>query len=418
MDARQQRAEEILATGRIARQGHIFWVPSQSGKPRRSVMLDGETGPSCDCDDFELRQLPCKHILAVQMMLEREKNGEPMPELAEVPPKIKRPAYPQKWAEYNLAQTNEKDHFQCLLSDLCRTVPDLPAAKTGRKRIPLSVALFSAVFKVYSTVSARRFMCDLEEAHRRGHIDQAPHFNSVLNCLDNPGVTPLLFDLIRQSALPLREVDTEFAVDSSGFMTSRYVRWYDQKYGSVKQAHEWVKVHIITGVKTNIIAAVEILDKRANDCPQLPALVKAAAKGFRVLEVSADKAYLDRDNFDAVAEVGGTLYAAFKSNSTGGVGGLFEKMFHLFCLNREDYLRHYHKRSNVESTFSMVKRKFGDSLRSKTDTAMVNEALAKLLAHNLVVVIHEMYELGIDPTFGTAPSANEPRNVLLFRPRA
>jgi transposase len=171
-------------------------------------------------------------------------------------------------------------------------------------------------------------------------------------------------------------------------------------------------------VKTNIIAAVEILDKRANDCPQLPALVKAAAKGFRVLEVSADKAYLDRDNFDAVAEVGGTLYAAFKSNSTGGVGGLFEKMFHLFCLNREDYLRHYHKRSNVESTFSMVKRKFGDSLRSKTDTAMVNEALAKLLAHNLVVVIHEMYELGIDPTFGTAPSANEPRNVLLFRPRA
>ena len=169
-------------------------------------------------------------------------------------------------------------------------------------------------------------------------------------------------------------MDTEFAVDSSGFMTSRFVRWYDQKYGSVKQAHEWVKVHIITGVKTNIIAAVEILDKRANDCPQLPALVKAAAKGFRVLEVGADKAYLDRDNFDAVAEVGGTLYAAFKTNSTGGVGGLFEKMFHLFCLNREEYLRHYHKRSNVEWAVSMVKRKFGDSLRSKTDTAMVNEA--------------------------------------------
>jgi transposase len=179
-----------------------------------------------------------------------------------------------------------------------------------------------------------------------------------------------------------------------------------------------VKVHIITGVKTNIIAAVEILDKRANDSPQLPALVKAAAKGFRIAEVSADKAYAGRENFDAVAEVGGTLYAAFKNKTTGSVGGLFEKMFHLFSLNREEYLRHYHKRSNVESTFSMVKRKFGDSLRSKTDTAMVNEALAKLLAHNLVVVIHEMHELGIDPTFSAAPPTDEPRNVLRFRPRA
>jgi len=39
--------------------------------------------------------------------------------------------------------------------------------------------------------------------------------------------------------------------------------------------------------------------------------------------------------------------------------------------------------SNVESCFSMMKRKFGDSLRSRTDVAMVNEALAKIVCHNL-----------------------------------
>jgi hypothetical protein len=48
----------------------------------------------------------------------------------------------------------------------------------------------------------------------------------------------------------------------------------------------------------------------------------------------------------------------------------------------------------------MIKRKFGDAVRSKTDTAMVNEALLKVLCHNLVVLIHEMYELGIAPVFG------------------
>lgn len=60
---------------------------------------------------------------------------------------------------------------------------------------------------------------------------------------------------------------------------------------------------------------------------------------------------------------------------------------------------HYHKRSNVESTLSMVKRKFGDALRRKTDVAMINETLCKILCHNLVVLIHETHELGIDPVF-------------------
>ena len=47
----------------------------------------------------------------------------------------------------------------------------------------------------------------------------------------------------------------------------------------------------------------------------------------------------------------------------------------------------------------MVKAKFGDSLRSKTDTAMANEALAKVLCHNLCCLIQSMYELGINPVF-------------------
>jgi hypothetical protein len=67
-------------------------------------------------------------------------------------------------------------------------------------------------------------------------------------------------------------------------------------------------------------------------------------------------------------------------------------------------LASYHKRSNVETAFSMIKRKFGDFVRSKTDVAMANEALCKVLAHNLVVLIHEMYELGVEPAFWPDPA--------------
>jgi hypothetical protein len=44
-------------------------------------------------------------------------------------------------------------------------------------------------------------------------------------------------------------------------------------------------------------------------------------------------------------------------------------MYHYYEFNQEFFLQRYHKRSNVESTFSMIKAKFGDGLRSKTQTA-------------------------------------------------
>src|SRR5207248_8556108 len=87
------------------------------------------------------------------------------------------------------------------------------------------------------------------------------------------------------------------------------------------------------------------------------------------------------------------------TNTTAAQGGTFAKMFHFYQFNRDEFLSHYHKRSNVETTISMIKAKFGDSLRSKTDTAMVNEALCKVLAHNLCCLIQSHYELGIEATF-------------------
>src|SRR2546428_7003601 len=71
-----------------------------------------------------------------------------------------------------------------------------------------------------------------------------------------------------------------------------------------------------------------------------------------------------------------------------------------------------YKRSNVESTFSAVKRKFGDSVRSKADTAMVNEVLCKFLCHNLCCLIQEQCELGIEPIFwGEQSAVSEPRDT-------
>jgi transposase/predicted nucleic acid-binding Zn finger protein len=410
MDAREQRGLVIAATAKLVQKGKVWLVPSQSGKGKYTVCPDDEQ-PFCSCPDFEDRGEPCKHLHAVTFAIQREQGSNGAVTETRTITLTQKKTYTQNWGAYNLAQTTEKRRVQELLRDLCRGLEEPPQCKTGRRRLPIADMVFGACFKVYCGMSARRTACDLEDAHEKGYLSKK--INPLMAChfLENELLTPALLQLIAESAAPLKVVDVDFAVDSTGFSTSRFVRWFDEKYGCERSGHDWVKAHICTGVKTNVITAVKILDRDAGDSPQLPALVKATAERFTVREVSADKAYASNQNFEAIADVGGTGYIAFKENTTGAVGGLFAKMFHYYAANREEYMQHYHKRSNVESTASMVKAKFGDSVKSRVDTAMKNEVLAKILLHNLCCLIMSQCELGIAPVFWADEEASEPPAV-------
>ena len=401
---------------RIVRKADGWHVPSQTGPGRTYVVNPSVESPHCTCEDFSLRQLPCKHVLAVRLVVQREDGDEaavPAPD-PEAVPQLARPSYEQDWRSYNRAQLGEKRRFQALLADLCRCVPEPVRAKTGRKPVPLADRLFAVVFKVYVGMSSRRFNTDLRDAHEAGHLSRTLHPNKVNAFMENADLADVLRQLVIDSSKPLAAVEQHFAADSTGFSGSRFARWFDKKYGHVRESREWIKVQVMVGTRTNVVTAVEVCEQDGADSPYLPGLVETTAANFDIKEVSADKGYSSVDGHEAVARVGGTPFIAFKSVATGWSGGLFGKMFHYFQYRREEFLRHYHRRSNVESTFSAVKRKFGDSLRSKSKPAMVNEVLCKLLCFNLVTLIHEQEELGIAPEFFNEPPEEEPA-ILPFR---
>lgn len=418
MDAREQRGLEIAATTKLWKSSGVWNVPSQSSpKVRYTVHYNGGY-VHCDCPDFQERGLPCKHIYAVQCTIKREYsreetysgNGETLVTETVTQTETVQVTYSQDWKNYNAAQVNEKRLFLPMLAELCKAIPE-PVYSFGRPRLPLADQVFCATYKVYSTVSSRRFMSDLADAHEKGFISRVPHFNSVLNAFDTEATTPVLQELIQRSSLPLKAIETDFCVDSSGFGTSRHETWVSVKHGGQVSRRDWVKVHAMAGVRTNIITSVEITPRYSGDSLQFPALVRKTAENFPIREVSADKAYSSRKNLAEVQNVGGTAFIPFKDNtreksldrwSGRNDQALWDQMFHYYSLNRAEFLTHYHKRSNAESTFSMIKAKFGDSLRSKTDTAQVNEALCKVLCHNLCVVVGSMFELGIEPDFAAA----------------
>ena len=238
MNEREQRGLQLAATARITRNGNVWEVPSQTQNGRYTVSReDGEF--RCSCPDHELRSVKCKHAFAVEFVMRRETA----PDGTVTETRAVRVTYRQDWPAYNTAQVEEKDRFQALLHSLASPLQRTEEQRKGRPRIPLSDAIFAATFKVYSTVSGRRFMSDLRSACEHGHIGRVPSYNSIFNVMNDPETAGVLDLLITESALPLKALESSFACDSSGFSTFRFDRWFDHKHGQHRIKRSWVKAH-------------------------------------------------------------------------------------------------------------------------------------------------------------------------------
>ncbi len=270
--------------------------------------------------------------------------------------------YSQDWPSYNQAQMREKVFIINILNELLDSI-SFPETKkpVGRNPITTKDKIFYLTLQAYNIKSSRRCVSDLELCRQLEFISKTPHFNTVLKCLRDPTLETYFKHLINVSGLPLQQVESDFAVDSSGFSTSLYDRWFDVRIGKESDKRRFRKVHLTCGVKTNIITAVNVTKGTQADSPQFCDLVKETSKVYSIAEVSADKAYSSRENLTAVSEAGGIPFIPFKSPSTGRSKShpVWKQMYHYFNRHQDDFMMHYHKRSNVESTFNMLKRKFG-----------------------------------------------------------
>jgi transposase len=413
--ARWDKGRQIAATpGAIEMvREDLFTVKSQSGPGAYRVTLGGER-PECNCPDFTKRGLSCKHVASVRFYLEKQMvlpSGEVKSERVPI-------TYSQAWATYDRAQMEEVRLFDMLLADLLADVAE-PEQTIGRPRTPLRDELFCAVQKVYSQLSCRRAHSLFGFAAERGQLPKVPGFVVSSRALNREDVTPVLHELITRSALPLAALERGFAPDSTGVRTTSFGAWIGEKHGDGRR-NIWLKAHALAGTKTHIIARVSITDKDGADNPEFEPLIRGAREvGLSLKEVYADKAYSARLNYALAEELGFDLYVPFKSNATAKVTSrgsnrgegrhsthsvLWRKAFLFFQMHREEFEAKYHQRSNVESVFSALKRKFGETLRSKNPTAQMNELLAKVLAYNLTVLIHEIFEHGVVPDFLRDPA--------------
>jgi len=309
--------------------------------------------------------------------------------------------YSQDWIAYNKAQTQEKILFLELLYELISQIKQPKRNSAGRPPVDLGEMVYACCLKTYLDFSSRRSESDIRLACELGYIDHVPHFNTILKYLRKPEMKKVLLKLIQLSALPLKEAEENFAMDASGFGTAMVCNWNRTK--KIHEEHrKFKKAHVMCGVKTNIISHIEVTEGYLHDTHMFETLLMNTKNNFDVREIYADKGYSSEKNLGIACRYGVIPFIPFKKNLKRVSEEkmlIWRVMFKYFKDHKEEFMKHYHLRSNVESVFAMMKRKFGGYVRAKSSVGRENEVLCKALCHNICVLIQEMFELGIKMDF-------------------
>lgn len=378
------------------------WLVKSQSNPRQTyrVILTLE-GAKCDCEDYKERGIygiKCKHYWSVQYVISKTLNKDGT--ITET--RTVRKTYPQAWGAYDMASTHQKEMYLKLLNDLCKTIPEPIREGAGRPSMCLKDMVFASGLKVFSTFSLRRFCSDAREAQTKGYIQSVPNYSTVAKYMQSEALTPIIKGLIELSAMPLKTVESaSFSIDSSGFSPAKFSRWYDHKYKKVRGRKIFYKAHLVVGNNTHIVCGAEITTEYVADMNMLPEMVQGVKRNFDVKALTADKGYLSHNNLECLDKMGITPFIPFKSNTIDrqDTTTVWGRLYNYFALNQEAFMQSYHQRSNIESAIFMIKSKFGDYVRSKTDMACVNEILLKILSHNICCLIQEMHELKIEAHF-------------------
>ncbi len=301
--------------------------------------------------------------------------------------------YRQKWHLYNLAKTNEKRLFYKLLYELCQIIPE-PRYEFGRPMASPRDLIFSLGLKLYNNFSSRKIISDLKHAEGYGYIKKSPHFNTLTDFLRCPATYDLLCKLLTISAMPLKELEDHYSLDSSGFGSYQYERWQKAKWKNKRGWRNYLKGHICIGTRTNVICSCSITPGNFSDIRQAPRLLKQTGANFKMKEVSGDKAYSSHRLLKLIESYDAMPYIDFKRNVNPSKNSpeIWRRMFSYFQEHKEEFMEKYHKRSNVETVFSMVKVRLGEHLKCKTFESQRNELVMKFLCHNITVLIQEIYE--------------------------
>ncbi len=295
-------------------------------------------------------------------------------------------------ALYNEVQESEFLNFFEFVRFLTNKV-----CKNKRMKSVITCLLVWHKFPNLSVRRARGFMLLL----KRYKIINAriPSFKTLSNYREDNCLSSILDELIEESSKPLSEIERDFATDATGIRTNLFSSWYSIRCQKEIKRRDHLTIHITTGVKSNIVTALNVETKSGNDNKIFREHVDKTIKNFKAEEFSGDGRYWSKENCKKVNEAGAKPYFLVWKNWSGKSRGCmpWKLMNSESKKNPEEYGKHYHKRSNVESTNHSKKVIHGNKVYSRLKSSRINEETLRWINHNINVLNRARYEWNIDP---------------------
>lgn len=295
---------------------------------------------------------------------------------------------------YNKIQENEFLNFFKFVRFLTNKV-----CKTKKMKKVVQCLLIWRKFPNLSVRRAKGFLLLL----KRFNIISVdiPCFKTLSNYNEDNSLQIILEKLMEESSKPLSAIEHDFATDATGIRTKLFSSWYSVRCQKKINKRDHLTVHITTGVKSNIITAVNVELKSGNDNRIFREHVDKTSKNFKISEWSGDGKYWCKENCKKIVEVGAKPYFKVWKNWSGKSRGCMPwKSMNLESKNNpEEYEKHYHKRSNVESTNMSKKTIHGEKVYSRLPSARINEETLRWINQNINVLNRAKYEWNINPKF-------------------
>lgn len=306
----------------------------------------------------------------------------------------KKKRWPRDEKLYNTIQENEFLNF----FDFVRYI-GFVVCKSKKMRDTITCLIIWHKFPNMSARRARSFLLFLKKF--KVISTKIPCFKTLCNYREYSFMQEVLDNLIEESSKPLSKVEHDFATDMTGIKTRLFSSWYSFRTNKKIMKRDHLNIHITTGVKSNIVTALNVELKKGRDNIILREHVDKTNKNFLINEWSGDGTYWAKENCKKIVEIGAKPYFRVHKNWAGKSRGCmpWKNMNLEFKNNEEEYKKHYHKRSNIESTNHSKKAIHGDFVYSKIDSARKNEETLRWINHNFNVLNRAKYEWKITPAF-------------------
>lgn len=296
------------------------------------------------------------------------------------------------WGSYDQAQVNEINDMLLLIRDAVEEaslrlgVDEMRSKGPGRPQNHPSDLAKAVLMQQYFQVSNRVAAGLVKLFQEKMRIDNAFSYKTIERAYEDPLVTLILKEVFSMTQEPVKDKEHGFSADGSGLPTSTKQNYENDCRGE-KAKRGYEKMIAMVGCTYKLFSAVAFADEpEEHESPYLETLLSETATHYQRIDlVTADAAYLSRDNCDLIAQAGAIPRIYPKQGLTLKKKGskAWTEMLLAFIDDPQAWLREYHRRSISETANSTLKRDYPNPLRKRIKLRRKQEAFTRTCDYNL-----------------------------------